>query len=182
MSEIFFTSDPHYGHANILKYCPRPYSTLEEMNNGLLEEHNRIVGPKDTVWFLGDIVFGKQDLDLNRLNGIKHLILGNHDRPDKLSKYFSSMQHYRELTDVYSDQKNPLVLMHYPILSWNKLRHGAIHLHGHSHGTMDNSGTLRFDVGVDCWDMKPISIDSVLELIPRRKEEAETKREESTDY
>lgn len=165
----WITSDTHLNHKNVIKYCNRPFNSVEEMNEGLVENWNAVVGPKDFVWHLGDVMWA--DFDLDRLNGIKHLIIGNHDYPSKLQKYFKSMQHYHELRGIIPG-KWPLMLMHYPIESWKGKFHGSIHLHGHSHGTMNNTGYLRFDMGVDCWDMKPVSIESVLALVPQRQEEA----------
>jgi calcineurin-like phosphoesterase family protein len=63
----------------------------------------------------------------------------------------------------------PLVV--YSIQSWNGQFHGAMHLHGHSHGTCDNSGILRFDMGIDYWDFKPVTIEAVLALETQRKSE-----------
>jgi calcineurin-like phosphoesterase family protein len=170
MSETYFTSDMHFGHANIIKYCNRPFSSVGEMNEGLVKRHNTIVTPEDTVYYLGDMCFG--EFDLTRLNGRKVLIIGNHDPLSLVSKYFKESYHYLELKGILPKQR-ALQLFHYPIESWNGKFHGSIHLHGHSHGTCDNTGLLRFDVGVDCWDMSPVHIDQILELVPKRKEEAE---------
>ena len=172
MSNTFFTSDTHFNHANILKFCPdsRLFSKIEEMNEGLVKNWNSVVSPSDTIWHLGDVMWGQ--FDINRLNGEKHLIIGNHDNFNLLRGFFKSIQPYHELKGMIPKTR-ALALMHYPIESWNGKYHGSIHLHGHTHNTLDNSGLLRFDVGVDCWEMKPISIEDVLALVPKRKEEAE---------
>ena len=83
MSKIYVTSDTHFSHANIIKYCNRPYSSIEEMNQSLVENWNSVVNKNDLVIHLGDFAWGrtiqsiKQHLD--KLNGNKILILGNHD-------------------------------------------------------------------------------------------------------
>ena len=82
MPKIWFSSDSHYYHTNILKYCPnRTYSTVEEMNEDLVNRWNSVVSPDDTVYFLGDfsLAFRPVELFTKRLNGHKHLIAGNHD-------------------------------------------------------------------------------------------------------
>lgn len=174
MADTHFVADTHFHHANIIKYCNRPYSSPEEMNEALVKEWNSVVGHSDIVWHLGDVTWGP--FDLNRLNGVKHLIIGNHDNLSQIGQYFGNIYHYHELRGLLP--KNRVIpLMHYPIESWNHKFHGGIHFHGHTHGTLDNSGLMRFDVGADCWDMKPVSLDSILALIPERKEQAE--RDES---
>ena len=79
---IYFTSDTHFGHANIIKYCDRPFATVEEMNEALVKNWNSRVSPSDTVYHLGDFAMGGKD-NLNirsRLQGKIVLIRGNHDR------------------------------------------------------------------------------------------------------
>ncbi|MGH3495565.1 MAG: metallophosphoesterase family protein, partial [Sciscionella sp.] len=82
MSEVFFTADTHFGHANIIDYCARPFAAVEEMNSGLIERWNSVVAPADTVWHLGDVGMGQLARFapcVTKLNGTKHLIAGNHD-------------------------------------------------------------------------------------------------------
>lgn len=84
LSKVWFTSDTHFGHENIIKYCNRPYPGVPEMNTDLLINWNNTVQPDDTVFHLGDVCMGRMDESLqfvSRLNGQKVLILGNHDRP-----------------------------------------------------------------------------------------------------
>lgn len=81
MSGIFFTSDHHFGHANIIKYCDRPYDNVNEMNEDLIKRWNGAVGPSDLVYYLGDfsMTLGAVERITPRLNGRKILIAGNHD-------------------------------------------------------------------------------------------------------
>lgn len=168
--DTFFTSDTHFNHTNIIKYCNRPFPNAEEMNEGLVKAWNDVVGVNDVVWHLGDVTWNH--FDINRLNGIKYLIKGNHDHQTQIAMYFEHIFSYHELKGILPKNR-AIAMFHYPIESWNGKYHGAMHMHGHSHGTTDNTGLLRFDMGVDCWDMKPVPIESVLALVPQRKEEAE---------
>lgn len=81
MSNIFFSSDHHFGHANIIRYCDRPYDSVEAMNEDLIERWNRVVGLTDLVYSLGDfsMTLGAVERITPRLNGHKHIIAGNHD-------------------------------------------------------------------------------------------------------
>jgi len=80
--KTFFIADPHFGHRKIIEYENRPFVTVEEMDKALIENWNHVVGKRDKVYLLGDISFYKDDITakiVRRLNGIKYLILGNHD-------------------------------------------------------------------------------------------------------
>ena len=141
------------------------------MNIDLVEKWNEQVGPDDTVYHLGDVAWGHTNL--NVLNGKKILIIGNHDKPSQLAPYFEEMHYYLELKKLLPKGRS-VILFHYPIESWNGKFHKGVHLHGHSHGTCNNTGLRRFDVGVDCWDMRPIPFDNILSMLPIRDQEAET--------
>lgn len=167
---IYFTSDTHYAHANIIKYCNRPFKTVGEMNAVLIERWNNVVNPDDEVWHLGDFCMGKSKPRdwLPRLNGKVHLIRGNHDKHVK-DQGFASVQNYKELK---VKGYRTIVLMHYPMRSWNKSHKGAWHLFGHVHGalttkhgrlTLDDA--LSMDAGVDCHEFTPISIDGVANIM-----------------
>jgi calcineurin-like phosphoesterase family protein len=169
---IFFTSDTHWNHTNIIKYTNRPYDTVEEMNEALISNWNDTVGPKDVVWHLGDIAWWHKkngpSLDgiLSQLNGEKHLLLGNHDKDlptDALEKNFVEIANYKELR--FNNRK--LILCHYPIFSWNGMYKGSWMLHGHCHGNINwaNENTTRLDVGVDVHNMAPVSFEGIEEIL-----------------
>lgn len=166
---IYFTADHHFGHEKIIKLCKRPFKDLAEMESALIDNWNSIIKPNDDVWHLGDLTYKgevsvlKQRLD--SLHGRIHLIKGNHDfKTLKYKERFSSIVDYAEL----KIQDQNFVLFHYPISSWNKMRHGSIHLHGHCHGSFVPIGRM-LDVGVDCHDFKPLSVNDVLNKTKDKK-------------
>lgn len=154
MSNIFFTSDCHWGHSNIIKFCNRPFSSVEEMNEGLIERWNEVVKPGDIVWSLGDFAFMPYDNIveiIKRLNGNLHMVLGNHDqkiaqnRKELLeSGLVKEIRDYKEL----SWNKQRICLFHYGQRAWNGSHYGSWQLFGHTHGDMEPYGKS-VDVGVD---------------------------------
>lgn len=182
---IFFTSDTHFWHKNILKYCPRPYKDVEAMNEGLINNWNADVGEDDEVYHLGDFAFGTvpQICDiLKRLNGKKYLIRGNHDKvmekkggPNRLwnspKVWFQWVKDYHELEvkDEEMDVVQKIILCHYPFQVWNHSHHGSWHLHGHCHGTLPSKDSMsRLDVGVDQRWMRPISYEGIKAIMTRK--------------
>lgn len=168
---MWFTSDTHFGHANILKYCPdtRRYKDIHEHDEALIRAWNDRVGSSDDVYHLGDFAFMQPhqiENVLHRLNGRIHLIVGNHDRVAnfELMPKIVTITPYHE---VKVSKKKSFVLFHYPIESWNKSHHGSIHLHGHTHGSVKHHPhqpkAKRMDVGVDCHpENAPFSVDEIL--------------------
>lgn len=157
--DIWFTSDTHYGHANVIKYCNRPFADVNEMNEALIENYNSLVKPNDLVYHLGDLCFSREpDKIINRLNGNIHLVIGNHD-----NKRFLRNCKLAWIKDVYMlrDAGDKFWLSHYAHLRWPKSHHGTYHLFGHSHGNLTGYGRS-MDVGVDCHQYKPIHIDDVV--------------------
>jgi calcineurin-like phosphoesterase family protein len=150
----WFTSDNHFSHKNIHKFCPatRPHSDPTEMDNHMINRWNTQVHPEDTVWMLGDVFFSKEERALQiirRLNGHKHLVYGNHDQVIRnstpIQAFFESIQEYKEL--VIDGTK--LCLFHYPIYEWNKIHHGVVHLHGHIHERLSGVPGKILNVCVD---------------------------------
>jgi calcineurin-like phosphoesterase family protein len=157
---IFFTADHHYGHENIIRLCKRPFATSDEMDEEMIRRWNERVGADDEVYHLGDFSFrsGRADpIIAERLNGRIHLIWGNHDssRIKRLSRWASS-QPYAEL----KIGRDHLVLCHYKFEVFNRCQYGAIQLYGHSHGTLPGN-SQQLDVGVDCWNFRPITLDEI---------------------
>lgn len=138
MNKDFFIADLHFGHHNIIRYDNRPFSSVEEMDNKLIDNWNRVVSNNDIVWVLGDVSWYDDEKTaeiFKQLKGIKVLIKGNHDkikRGSKLSKCFTSIQDYAEL---YLDKKNKIVMSHYPMPFWNGQFRDTVHLYGHIHNS-----------------------------------------------
>lgn len=187
---IYFTSDTHFWHYNIIEFCDRPVAgrkamSREEactaMNDLLIRRWNEKITDNDQVYFLGDFAFcgtTKALEILKQLRGTKFWIRGNHDYG--LCKKPEVAQHFMWIRDCYTlrvhdsyqvdgtDEEQqyhqPIVLCHFPILSWDGLAHGAWHLHGHCHGSIDNTWNragLRMDVGVDTNNLFPYSYTDV---------------------
>lgn len=156
---IFVTSDQHHGHAHVIRYCNRPFNSLDEMNETLITNHNSVVKSGDSVYHLGDFAFKTPEVFLRRLNGRHILIKGNHDDRKKCEN-----AGFAWVKDVYGlkvDKKYYFWLSHYAHRAWNKSNHGSFHCFGHSHGNMPDYGRS-CDVGVDCWNYFPVSLEEVV--------------------
>lgn len=164
---IYFTSDLHYGHANIISLCNRPFRNVNEMNQVLINNWNKVVTKNDTVYILGDIAHRvpveKVNEFINQLNGKKILVKGNHDE-DYDENLFEEICDFKEI----KYHKVHFSLMHYPLLEWPGYYSGAICLHGHQHNNakyneeMKKEGILRYDVGVDANEFTPVSIEEIM--------------------
>lgn len=179
---IFFTSDTHFWHTNIIHHSNRPFKTVEEMNQGLIDHWNTKVKEHDEVYHLGDFAFaGRQKAVeiLNQLNGRKYWVYGNHDKSLRKNEVVSSFFEWvKPLTririkqffnDVEYDKK--IVLCHFPLISWEGMSHGTWHLHGHCHGTLEEPYRrgLMMDVGVDTTPtLSPYSFLEVEEFMADR--------------
>jgi calcineurin-like phosphoesterase family protein len=174
---IYFTSDTHFGHKNIIEYCNRPFEDVHAMNTVLTENWNSIIKPEDTIYHLGDFAFksknGCKEI-LKHLNGNIVLIKGNHDNSDTLKAFRSfnfPIYDYLEL-DVSDEEigNQTICLFHYPILFWRGKAMGTWHLFGHMHGSYHDSRLhiAQIDVGVDAWDFKPVSFDQIKTIITKR--------------
>lgn len=149
----FFIADEHYWHANIISYCERPFKDVEEMNETLVENHNSVVGPKDTTIHIGDFALCKKSQAgeiIARLNGEHIFLQGSHDKWGSNLPFLWEHQ----IDDFY------LVACHYPMLSWPRSHHGSYLLHGHTHGRLVGYPGI-LDVGVDNFNFYPISFDIV---------------------
>lgn len=182
--KLFFTSDTHFFHDNIIKYCNRPFKDADEMNKTLIENWNSVV-PKDaTVFHLGDVSLNANpkalDAVLDSLNGDIYLVIGNHEK-DALGKEYIR-GHWKGIYDIaeifvkddeISYEEQHLVMCHYPMTVWNASHRNSWQLFGHVHGGLSNKGKIlhkscQMDVGVDCHEFKPISYEQVKHKITQQ--------------
>ena len=164
---VFFTSDTHFSHENIIKYCNRPFSSVEEMNETIITNWNNVITPNDTVFHLGDFGFGTEDemaTIKSRLNGKIEFIFGSHDK--SVRRVFLP---YRLMLEIVIDGQQ-ITLCHYAMRTWKASYHGSWHLFGHSHGRLavDNH-TLAYDVGVDSNYFTPVSMDKIVDIMSRKE-------------
>jgi calcineurin-like phosphoesterase family protein len=158
---IFFTADTHFGHDNIRRYCDRPYASIEEMDEDLIARWNAAVGSKDEVWHLGDFAMccdpEHAQRILKRLNGNKHLIVGNHDKIGAALEGWGSIHTFKDLNAGLGQR---VFLFHYALRVWPASEIGSINLYGHTHGDIPDTWN-GCDVGVDCWNYRPINIEAI---------------------
>lgn len=168
---LYLTADTHFYHRKMLELRPE-FESVEDMNQTLIDNWNKVVTDKDEIWHLGDVSFGNWEKTtevLKQLRGRKHLVLGNHDHQyrNRFGQYFMSVQSYKEI----KWKANSLILSHFPFLKWNRGHYGTIHCCGHCHGNLSQENIRRFDVGVDTnWaNYSPISVERIIkeaELYP----------------
>ncbi|MCR6097180.1 metallophosphoesterase [Salipaludibacillus agaradhaerens] len=174
----YFISDTHFFHENIIKFSNRPFDSVVEMNQTMINKWNSVIGQTDEIYILGDLVVrgtGKQANEiLKLLNGKKYLIKGNHEHYLDDPEFDSS--HFEWIKDYYSFKfnKKTFVLFHYPILEWNGFYNDSIHLYGHVHHKKKEYlrnilGSRAINVGVDVNNFFPISIEQVLSIVKLRE-------------
>ena len=185
-SQVFFTSDTHFGHSNIIKYCQRPFNSAEHMDEVLINNWNEVVSPQDIVFHLGDFCFGSDKewiKILQRLNGTKYLILGNHDlkkiaNSNQIKDYFADIN--MQMRVVVDKQK--MLLNHYPFLCFEGGYQNVWQLFGHVHSSKHSTGLdkerlvhlfpTQYDVGVDNNNYRPVSFAQVSQIITEQQANA----------
>ena len=153
---IFFTADQHLGHANIIKYCDRPFANTEAMDAVIINRWNYRVSYRDEVYVLGDFTMraNLHDHYISQLNGKKHFIPGGHDH--------AKIDYMDPIVELKT-KLGWLILSHYPLEEWNRQFYGAIHLHGHVHNLNFRQIPHRINVGVDLWDFYPVSYEEIVD-------------------
>lgn len=186
MSNLFFSADPHFGHGAMAATGKgwRPFATVQEHDETLIWNWNQIVRPVDQVWLLGDCGMGRDTDILNtvrRLNGVKHLIVGNHDAP--WPSHRDSNTHIRRWMEVFESVQlraerkvahQRVMLSHLPYTGdhtdvdrhqeYRPRDFGHWLIHGHVHDAWKINGR-QINVGVDVWDWRPVSIDEIATII-----------------
>lgn len=171
-NNVWFTSDYHLYHKNVIRYDGRPFQTLEEMHQAIRENHNSVVGQNDYVIYLGDLAFINQaNLPLNFLNSLNGnfiFVRGNHD--DLLLD--------REFEEEYGDRifdllevvlkMDRFICCHYPMLVWNRSHLGTFHVFGHVHGHLPEQPGRSMDVGIMTNNFFPYSAEEVAKILIKR--------------
>ncbi|MBS2001323.1 MAG: hypothetical protein JST44_07430 [Cyanobacteria bacterium SZAS LIN-5] len=174
----WFTSDHHFGHAKIIQYCDRPFETVEQMNEELVQNWNALVGDNDTVYYLGDFSLKSSAMEefAPRLKGRKVLIAGNHDgcHPSNHEGKLGNLALYRKYFDaVHEDLEwDGLHLHHMPYHDdvdhrypeYRPIDAGLILLHGHVHQRWTVNGR-QINVGVDVWNYEPVHESEIRKLV-----------------
>jgi len=154
----FFTADQHLGHANIIKYCKRPYNSIEEMDAIIIKNFNEVVSKKDHTVHVGDFTFKHQEKYIKQLNGSHTFLRGNHD------KWMNT--HYHEMWCKTIENQH-IVACHYAMRVWPRSHYGSWNLYGHSHGNLKPIG-LQHDVGVDNNNYYPVSFEDLKFIMKNR--------------
>lgn len=162
---IYFTSDLHFNHKNIITHSRRPFKDKEEMGVVMIANWNNTVSHNDTVIIVGDFCFGGKEKwrgYLSRLKGKKILVRGNHDQ--RVPK-----ECFEKVCDIHEFKYNGTFfqLCHYPMSAWNGMFRNNIMIHGHTHEKDGQFGLPKmpnsFNVGVDLNNFTPVSIDEILD-------------------
>ena len=182
---LFFTSDTHFGHRNIIKYCERPFSCIEEMDDALIANWNRVVGKDDIIFHLGDFAMGgsaEWSRLLQKLNGKIYLILGNHDLKT-IGAGFSRLEGVA-MQMLINVKGQIIYLNHYPFLCYGGSYRNTWQLYGHVHTGPANRGLdvprlkmmlpTQYDVGVDNNNYIPVSFEQVKRSIRKQIELSST--------
>lgn len=163
MRNIWVISDTHFGHANIIKYCGRPFSSVDEMNHVLVENWNKVVRDEDIVYHLGDVYFGKnwsgetpRDF-LRSLRGRKRLILGNHDSglDQNIRDVFQKILVWRQFPEF------GLLLTHVPVHPNTLSEKWPVNVHGHIHNNERDYGKQYKNVSVEVINYTPVNIEEL---------------------
>ena len=173
---IYYISDLHIGHKNILKLSNRPFKNIEEMLEKIIENWNNVVKQDDDVYILGDMFYrfgGNVKNIIRNLNGHKHLIIGNHDKQllnDKAAlELFYSVDYYKEIKDTLYGKDKFVILSHYPMCEWNGFYRNSIHLYGHIHNSINTTFKIMrnipnaYNVGADILDFTPCTLEQIIE-------------------
>lgn len=169
MGRIFLTGDMHIGHKNVLKLSNRPFDSIEQHDKAIIDNYNRIVGKDDICYILGDISWNQSLNEYKRiftqLNGYKYVILGNHDSKKSLLRCEKEGIIIGVSETKLIKYKNKFIyLSHLPCREWLGFFRGYYHAYGHTHANLPDYKQST-DIGVDCWEYEPVSIEEVLDYI-----------------
>jgi len=165
MNNYWFTSDQHFGHFNIIKYCERPFSSIQEHDEELIKNHNEVVGKQDIIIHAGDftLINNKERVYkdyINRLKGNHVFLRGSHDYwlPKSTQSIFE-----KEIDGHF------IVVCHYAMRVWARSHWNSFMVYGHSHGKLEPVGK-QHDIGVDNNNFYPVSFEQVIEIMKTRSD------------
>ena len=167
----YYIADTHFGHDNIRRLSNRPFNSIEEMDKAIIDNWDSKVTDNDNVYILGDFSYKSEDPIeyLKKLNGRKHLIVGNHD--NILLKNPACKKYFVEIADMkmVDDNGTQIVLCHYPLVEWNGYYRNVLHFYGHVHNTYHNETTRyardmknAYNVGVDVIGFAPCTLNEII--------------------
>jgi calcineurin-like phosphoesterase family protein len=179
----FFSSDWHLGHANIIRYDGRPFKSVEEMDHTIIGNITKQLEDGDTLYYLGDFALTRS---ANTMEGyMKALALtganlffikGNHDKRDTVKlyeRYGTYLGEQKKIKIQISDDEQECVLNHYAMRVWDKSHRGVWHLYGHSHHSLpDLKDSLSFDVGINGWNYKLVTVEDVINKMKKKEYKA----------
>lgn len=168
----YYIADCHFGDEKVIDFSYRPFGSVEEMDEKLIENWNKTVNDWDDVYIVGDLCHRTKDVEryLSRLNGRLHLICGNHDDAivsnPQLHRYFKDITNYL----VIKDRSHRIVLFHYPMLEWDGYFYGTWHIYGHIHNhpsiTQEHAAKLckALNCGADLTGFRPVTFDELVSI------------------
>lgn len=167
MGKVFTCADTHFGHANIIEYCNRPYKSVEEMDKALIDNWNSVVTPEDTVIFCGDFCLGKKEDVIKygqALNGHKIITLGNHDHASKTTYKEAGFESiFGEKVVFDFDDYGTIIFSHHRVP--NEETH-YLNIYGHQHDKPDDDDK-HICVSMECIDYKPIALEEIMKNIKK---------------
>lgn len=184
-----YCADHHFLHggnpdaprAGVIDWCNRPFANIAEMTDALIEAHNAVASRTTNVYIIGDFAVGKDEKAKRRIfdkmNGRKHLIIGNHEKNDTLRLGWASEPSYRK---TVIDNGRSIFLDHLCARSWPGMYREAYHFYGHTHGRLPSHGRS-MDVGIDSWGYAPVTADDAIARMVEWNSDFETYAPERRD-
>jgi calcineurin-like phosphoesterase family protein len=161
--EKLYTADQHLFHESMLTWFPdtRPFSSVKDMNDYIVEQHNARAEKGTDVYIIGDLAVKGDDREVRKcfdaMKGSKHLIMGNHDNGLIMGLRWSTVRPWHTV----KDNGRRIYLQHVPATSWPGIHNGTFHFYGHTHGKLPSHGKS-IDVGVDSWGLTPVTADEAV--------------------